>query len=326
MLVRIVKGWKGPDFFYQTPGEKGIWDGIRFTFDPVEECDLLIMLNNEMKTDVTVRCPRENVWAIMQEPYRRGHTDWMVEGHEAFTRVFTHHIPSGDPKYVRSHPADPWHVNKNFDELITATVPRKTGAISWIAGNATDLPGHMVRFRFLDFVKRNDPIGIDYYGRAVRFIEDKWDGLAPYRYTIIVQNSVSPDYWTDVVEDTFLAGTVPLYCGCTNLEDYFPEEAFIRIDISRPEESLETIVKTVREDKWEKRLTALEEARRRVLLRHQFFPHLSRLIRTLAVEGKEKVPVRIPAYKRSAVAKLCRIEFKVERMVGKWLHRGVIRR
>jgi len=247
MLVRIVKGWKGPDFFYQTPGEKGIWDGIRFTFDPVEECDLLIMLNNEMKTDVTVRCPRENVWAIMQEPYRRGHTDWMVEGHEAFSRVFTHHIPSGDPKYVRSHPADPWHVKKNFDELITATLPRKTGEISWIAGNATDLPGHMERFRFLDFVKRNDPIGIDYYGRAVRFIEDKWDGLAPYRYTIIVQNSVSPDYWTDVVEDTFLAGTVPLYCGCTNLEDYFPEEAFIRIDISRPEESLETIVKTVRE-------------------------------------------------------------------------------
>ncbi len=58
MLVRIVKDWDWPDLMRQTPGGKGIWDGVRFTCDPVKDCDVLVMLNNRMKTDVTVRCPR----------------------------------------------------------------------------------------------------------------------------------------------------------------------------------------------------------------------------------------------------------------------------
>lgn len=78
-LVRIVKGWIGLDFLNQTPSQAGIWDNIKFTFDPVEECDFLIMLNNQLKEDVTVKCPEENIWVLMQEPYMRGHNDWMVE-------------------------------------------------------------------------------------------------------------------------------------------------------------------------------------------------------------------------------------------------------
>lgn len=310
MLVRIVKGWKGPDFLSQTPGGEGLWEGIRFTFDPVEACDYLIMLNNQMPQDVTVRCPRENVWSIMQEPYYKGHTDWMVEGHGAFARVLTNHRPTAEPKYVTSHPADPWHVQRSFDQLVTMSLPAKERAISWIAGNPTDLPGHLQRFAFLNYVRQHDRIGIDYFGRAIRFIEDKWDGLAPYRYSIVIQNSSSPDYWTDVVADSFLAWTVPIYWGCTNLEDYFPPESFIRIDLNDPEASLAIIEKTVREDDWQKRLPALEEARRRILYRYQFFPHIAEWIRRESLQPHEPTTVTIPAYRRSLKAHLYRLRYK----------------
>lgn len=314
MLVRIVKGWIGPDFLSQTPGGEGLWDGIRFTFDPVEECDYLIMLNNQMKTDVTVRCQRENVWAIMQEPYRKGHTDWMVEKHHAFDRILTNHRPSNDPKYVVSHPADPWHVKRTFDQLVSMAMPPKTGVISWIAGNPMDLPGHRQRLAFLQYVRRHDTIGIDYFGRAIRYIDDKWDGLAPYKYSIVIQNSSSPDYWTDVVADSFLSWTVPIYWGCTNIEDYFPAESFIRIDLDDPEASLETIRKTVREDRWEKRLPALKEARRMILYRYQFFPHISGLIRREPHRPQEATTITIPAYRRSLKARFFRLEYKWRRL------------
>ena len=315
MLVRIVKGWKGPDFLSQTPGGKGIWDDIQFTFDAVDECDAVIMLNNQMQTDFTCRCPRENVWAIMQEPYMKGHSDWMAERHEAFSKVFTNYIPCNDPKYVISHPADPWHVNKSFDELTAISMPSKNRMISWIAGNPTDLPGHFIRSAFLNFVRKDTSLDIDYYGRAIRFIEDKWDGLSPYKYSIVLQNSSSPDYWTDMVSDSFLSWTVPIYYGCTNLEKYFSEDSFIRIDINQPERSLEKIKQIIRDDNWEKRLPALEEARMKILYQYQFFPHMAKHIRHYATQSGQKSLQTIPAYTRTIKARLYRYEYKIKKMM-----------
>jgi hypothetical protein len=67
-LVRIVKDWDWPNLMRQTPGQSGAWDGIKFTLEPVDQCDFLIVLNYMCKR-VRVRCPRDHVWAMMQEPY-----------------------------------------------------------------------------------------------------------------------------------------------------------------------------------------------------------------------------------------------------------------
>ena len=78
----------------QTPGGKGIWDGIQFTVSAVPECDYLVMLNNRRLDPLTVHCPPENVWAIMQEPYEPGLYDWLIEGHEPYARVYSHYPPN----------------------------------------------------------------------------------------------------------------------------------------------------------------------------------------------------------------------------------------
>ena len=60
-------------------------------------------------------------------------------------------------------------------------------------------------------------------------IEDKWAGLAPYKYSLAIENAVTPDYWSEKIADCFLTWTLPIYYGCLNLEDYFPKQSFIRI-------------------------------------------------------------------------------------------------
>ena len=278
MLVRIVKNWGDPNLMRQTPNYSGCWNGIHFTSAPVAECDAVIVLNHAPESE-SICCPPENVWALMQEPYIRGLTDWMLEGHSQYAHVFTHH-PPGDlkrGKYTRCQPAVPWHINKSYDELKEQTVPDKRKSISWITSNLMLLPGHKVRMNFLEYLgTRNFPI--DLYGKGINFIEDKWDGLAPYHYSLAIENSSGPDYWTEKVADCFLSWTVPFYYGCTNLEDYFPAESFIRIDITNPEAALETIASTLASDNWQARLPALEEARRLVLECHQFFPQAQRII------------------------------------------------
>jgi hypothetical protein len=314
-LVRIAKDWDWPDLLRQTPGQKGIWNGIRFTLDDVEECDYLVMLNNRMKTATKVTCPPQNIWVLMQEPYEMGFSDWMVEGHDLFSKVLTHHIPVDNPKYVASHPAIPWHVNRTFDQLTSCSIPEKLKGLSWVIGDAMDLPGHLRRWSFLEAVRRAG-LSIDVFGKKIQYIEDKWDGLAPYRYSLAIENNSGPDMWTEKLADCFLTRTLPFYYGCTNLEDYFPKESFIRIDITQPEASLEKIRAVMAEDAWEKHLPALEIAQNLVLHKYQIFPHLSQLIAASPEGAKGKMKMTIPPYKRSAKAFLGRVEYKLKKKFG----------
>lgn len=312
-LIRIAKECDWPDILRQTPGGQGIWDDIHFTTDDVEECDALVVLNTRMKRAIHTHCPQGRVWALMQEAYVWGFAEWMIEHHDALDRVYSNYIPSVNPKYVVSQPALPWFVNRSFDELTTCAIPEKTHSLSWIVGNCRDLPGHIKRYDFLHEVQAAQGLDIDLFGRAVRPIEDKWDGLAQYRYSIAAENTSATDYWTEKVVDCFLTWTVPFYYGCENLEKYFPADSFIRIDITRPKDAIEIIQRTLREDDWARRLPALEEARRRVLYEYQIFPFLAKLIKAEPPVDLPKFEHIVPAYRRSIRANIRRLLYKVHR-------------
>jgi hypothetical protein len=295
-LVRITADWDCSNILRQTPGGRGVWESIRFTTAPVSECDYLFMFNNRRLAPLEARCPRDHVWCMIQEPYIPALFDWMIEGNEAFARVFTH-VPSADPRYVRSYPILPWRVALSYDELVRARVPDKPRGVSWISSNLTLLPGHRRRNALREFLFRNRPRDVDFFGRGIRYIENKWDALAPYRYSLAIENSNSRDYWTEKVADCFLSWTLPLYDGCPNLEDYFPADSFIRIDASDHVGTLRRIEELRRSDEWARRMPALAESRRRVLHEYQLFPAFARAIRTYGTAAREREAVRIAGYR-----------------------------
>lgn len=315
VIVRVVQDYEGPDLIRQTPGQTGVWDGIRYTLEPIEECDYLIVLRSQMRNPISVTCPKENVWAIVQDPYVPGFNDWLVEGYEHFSRVYTQSIPRNNDKFVISQPALPWYVNRSYDQLVDLAIPPKPKILSCIAGNQSDIPGHFKRKTFLNILTQQQGIDIDLFGRAGLYLEDKADGLLPYRYSLAIENSSIPDYWTEKIADCFLCWTVPVYYGSTNLEKYFPPESFIRIDIAKPQEAITKIKSIVIDDVWEKRLPALKAARKLLLEKYQFFPHFSRLIRQEYSGIKKKNAIEIPVYKRSFKARAYRIGYKTKRFL-----------
>jgi len=316
ITVGIAKDWDWPDILRQTPGGKGIWEGMRFILSPEPTCDFLVVLNNKMKTETRANCPPENVWCLMQEPYMKGHTDWMVEKLTPYSRVLSHHVPASSSKFLVSQPAVSWHVNKTFDQLVALEMLSKPKTLSWVVGNARDLPGHRKRLAFLEYIRRKGSLKIDLFGRAVQFIEDKWDGLAPYKYSLAIENSSSSDYWTEKIADCFLSWSVPIYYGCTNLEDYFPPKSFIPIDIDSPEKAFNSLKSILAKDDWEKRLPALKKARDLVLNRYQLFPHLFRLIRAQPQRDLKPAAVVLPAYQRSKKASLYHLQYKILKWMG----------
>lgn len=296
MLVRIIKNWDHEGLVEQSPGAKGIVDDIQFTTEPVTEPDYVIVLN-AVREPIKVSCPPENVWAVMQEPYVPGVFEWMVKGHGRYARVFTHHMFSDGGKYVASYPMLPWHVRKSYDELTAMAVPEKTKSLSSIISNKAFFAGHKKRLKFMDALREDRMLSIDMFGKGIQFIEDKWDGLAPYKYSLAIENSRSEDYWTEKLADCFLAFTMPIYYGCENLEAYFPKDAFIRIDINKPDEALQIIKTAIAEGAWEKNFDAIAEARDLVLNRYNFFFNMAREIQSQPVNAEQiKVPIELRPY------------------------------
>ena len=275
-LARIIKNWNYVDLMRQTPSNSGRWDGVQFTEQPLEVCDYLIVCNH-LEQDVNVVCPAESVWGIVQEPPVPEYL-WLRKGFEDFSRIYTPDVSLSGPRYHHSHGALAWHVNKTYDELKACPIPEKVKVFSSVNSNKSVRPGHQFRLTFLELLKSRIDQGFDLWGRGFQPLEDKWEGLAPYRYSLAVENCSTPHYWTEKLADCFLSWTMPIYYGATNIFDYFPQESIIWVDISRPEEALDTNRQAVASDLWLRNREAIAYARELILDKYQFFPFFARRI------------------------------------------------
>lgn len=275
--VGILKNWDAPNLMRQTPLGEGKWGRFVFTEDLSTDLDYLVVLNFICK-NVEVNCSSKNIFGVLQEPYKPLALPWVKYGHKPFRKYFTHTNPNEHSRYKRSHPMLPWWVDKSYDELKKefGTI-KKEKNLSWITSKKVFYEGHRKRLAFLDCVESSG-LDIDLFGKGIKFIDDKYNGLAPYKYSIAVENSKSDYYWSEKIMDCFLSETLPFYYGDENLEHYFPKESFIRINIENPGEALEIINNAIFSKQWENRREAILEAKDLILNKYQFFPSICKEI------------------------------------------------
>jgi hypothetical protein len=267
--VRVIKDWSYPEINRQTPGGTGIWNNVKFTQDN-SPCDYVIVLNTPLER-VSVRCAAQNLWLLLQEPPNEI-TGWLQNGRKEYGRIYTTDPTKKGAHIVHSQTALPWHVDRDYDFLKQAKPVGKSKTLSWITSSKITTAGHRQRMAFL--AKLQKQISFDLFGRGFTLIGDKWDGLSPYRYSVAVENHSNPYYWTEKIIDCFLAWTMPIYNGCTQITQYFPKESMILIDVNDP--SATAIVQdAIQSHTWEKNLDAIEYARNQVLDEYQFFPFIA---------------------------------------------------
>mgnify|MGYP002152411979 FL=1 len=239
------------------PGHSLDQGDVRFTIEDEPGVDVVVVINY-LKYDTTIHARAGYIWnwhnePIVRQPFAQG-----------YDRIYTHVTQSGDPRVRNAPPLLDWWIDKSFDDLKSLEMPEKTSLVSAIASTKTMIPGHQRRNDFIEALTTRYPeVDVFGHGRA-RSLDDKWSGLAPYRYSIAIENTSSPHYWTEKIADCFLSYTVPVYFGATNIGDYFPEDSFIWLPLDQPEVAVETIERLSKDD-WSARIPALEEARRRML-------------------------------------------------------------
>lgn len=270
----------------QFPGNIPEWGDLVFTFDIKDRhYDWLVVYNDlpGNHAEEILSCPGRQTVLVTTEP-----SSIKSYGH-AFASQFGCVLTS-QPVWALSHkerifsqPALHWfyglgHRIRTYDQMVADPLLEKNKVISTVCSSKRQRHTlHNRRYRFTQDLKQMLP-KLDIYGHGVRKIDDKAEALDNYKYHVAIENYLGPHHWTEKLADAFLGVTLPFYYGCTNLEDYFPPESFIRIDINDVAGSYEIIRRAIDAGEFERRLPYILEARRRVMEEYNLFAVLSRLI------------------------------------------------
>jgi hypothetical protein len=102
----------------------------------------------------------------------------------------------------------------------------KAADVSHIYSAKKFMPGHHLRHAIAERFP-----GIDTYGHGTpRPLVSKAPALAPYRFSIVVENDRAPNYFTEKLLDCFAVGTVPIYWGAPNIGDFFDARGIMEVE------------------------------------------------------------------------------------------------
>jgi hypothetical protein len=289
MLVKICRYYDYPNIIRQTPNQSFQWKGITFTEDDVESCDYLVILDYP-KNDFTVNVNPENILHICLEPANEI-SKYRQYANKNIAIIYNQIQNSG--KFVNSQPALPWHVDGDYDffKNLLPTNLQKENKIAWVTSNQRNSIQHNQRMNFLDKISHLDFMQI--YGRGLQPIDSKWEVMKSAKYAIAYENFVNDFNWTEKISDCFLSYTVPIYYGCANITNYFPEDAIIQLDPKDKHVDL-FLKEIVTSNQWEIKLNAITKARELVLDHYQIFPFITNQILALqnrkgVFSGEEKI-------------------------------------
>lgn len=286
--VKLTTSFPEEPIIRQTPGRSGRWDNCQFYVNEhIDQCDFWVVYEGLVGTERT-NCPRSNVVLVTGEPtaLKKYNTRFLKQ----FRTVVTSQRRLKHPNVICSQTALPWHVGRkvvenaksypftlDYDQLKSIRSFEKERVISVVSSSKADSKGHAKRLEFVRALSAHFGPNLDLFGRGIRYVEDKWDAIAPYKYHIVIENSCHTDCWTEKLADTYLAGAYPFYYGCPNLTDYFPRDSFTPIDIDDVNGSISVIENCIAHNLYERSLEAINVARSLVLDKYNLFAVIASL-------------------------------------------------
>ena len=203
------------------------------------EWDMVIVFET-IKIQKTIRCKKGGLVFIAAEPPMSSvYTNRFLK---QFDILFTAHPKINNFKnIIRKQYFNDWHFgfdsanqihNYSFEEIINMTPPDKTKNISIITSSQAKLPFHLKRLDLISKLNQSFGGEIDFFGRGFNFIDDKAEVILPYRFHICIENTSINDLWTEKFADPILGYSVPVYIGCSNMEEFFPKNSFYYFKIN----------------------------------------------------------------------------------------------
>ena len=306
--VKIIRRGNGKDnespYKLQTINNSGLLGNCEFIFDPfVKTFDWLVVIDDLPKfyknKYETLHCPKENTLLVTTEP--ASITKYGKAYAKQFKHVLTNQNSTDLPhdNAIRSQTGNIWFYGKTLDEILANTKQIKTKKISTVCSNKQQ--GHTVHKRRFDFTKvlQDEIPDLARFGKGFNWIDLKCNAIDDYEFHVAVENHYAKDVWTEKLADTFLGYAIPIYYGCPNIFDYFPEDSIILIDIFDEENSIKKIKEIISTPgEYERRLPAVIEARRRVIEDYNLLEMINKIVIENSNETKSEISENNKIYAR----------------------------
>lgn len=164
-----------------------------------------------------------------------------------------------------------WYLTNSFEELDQLPPPVKLKHCSWITSGIDRTANHRDRLSFLKLIHDSD-VDCDFYGRGLPdwagagSINNKWYGMAPYRYNLAIENYADNDWYvSEKLWDSLLSWCLPIYYGGSAADKLLPPGSFLRLP-SMDEKGIRYIQEvTATPDAWYEAQEAIAEARQIIL-------------------------------------------------------------
>lgn len=225
------------------------WRGCEILLNPPRGtvCDYWITWAGGRERDHMRVAPENTLFVAGEPPSKKIYPEAF---YSQFHRVVSTHAADPHPRVTTSMPGLNWHAGLDRDtnsytlgyrELAALPRPAKSNSISVVCSDLTTTEGQRKRLAFLGQVKTALGPAVIHYGRGFTPIPDKLEAILPHRFHLVLENSSSPDYWTEKLSDAYLGWAFPLYVGCPNLADHFPHDGFLPINPDEPEAAIARI-------------------------------------------------------------------------------------
>lgn len=169
-----------------------------------------------------------------------------------FHRRF-HRILTGDTELLKAPNSVFFPVGGSWVPDWHDTDLTKRSMCSLIASSKKKQAGHKLRHDMVRWI-RNTNKPVDIMGRGYTPFERKSDGLAPYRYSVVIENVREPNYFSEKLVDAVLCDTVPIYWGCPNIADLFDTSGMV---LCESMSDLQRAIEAMSEEDYMARLPAL---------------------------------------------------------------------
>lgn len=170
--------------------------------------------------------------------------------HHRFYRVLTVNskLLAAIPNGLKFPPCETWVPDWKHRSC------KKDRMLSIIASSKRRLKGHRLRHRIVEHIRTYGP-NADVVGSGYQPIDNKADGLEAYRYSIVIENSREPGYFTEKLIDALLLKTVPIYWGATDINRYFDTDGML---VCETEEDIHEAIRKISVEDYDSRRDAID--------------------------------------------------------------------
>ncbi len=266
----------------------------------IENADAWCVIEGVNLFDNYCRVNPENIFFLSAETAQNfGHIEESISLKaflSQFSKVFTFHQYL-DERCISQPPFLPWMINSNHGESVWQQHERdvayfekldfvqKSRLISVICSTQDLSPTHKMRLRFVKKLSENFGDELAWFGNGVNTVEQKWEAIAPFKYTIVLENQSRHNVITEKLGDAFLGLSYPFYWGAGNADSIFNASGFTQINIEDFDGTIRKIQADIEGDLALTRLDYLIENKNRVLHEHNFVNRILSICDKLAREG-----------------------------------------